>query len=108
MLPVGSMNDSDPADPGLLQILAGDGRPLLAVGAVGLIVAGGFAFFLALTGAFLPHDLAWLGMPATELHALADGRVARFMFHDRVAFGGTLVAVGVLYLWVIAVPLAAG
>jgi hypothetical protein len=30
------------------------------------------------------------------------------MFHDRIAFGGTLVAVGVLYLWLVAEPLARG
>jgi hypothetical protein len=30
------------------------------------------------------------------------------MFHDRVAFGGTLIAVAVLYLWLAAGPLRAG
>src|SRR5262249_22690047 len=30
------------------------------------------------------------------------------MFHDRVAFGGTLMAVGTLYLWLAADPLRAG
>src|SRR6185295_8336980 len=31
-----------------------------------------------------------------------------FMTHDRVAFGGTLLALAVLYTWIVAVPLAAG
>jgi hypothetical protein len=30
------------------------------------------------------------------------------MFHDRVAFGGTLLAIGVMYLWLTAFPLRAG
>ena len=30
------------------------------------------------------------------------------MFHDRVAFGGVLIAIAVLYLWLTTVPLAAG
>jgi hypothetical protein len=97
-----------PAEPGFLSVLIGDGRPPLALVAVGLIVAGAFAFFLSATGELLPHDIAFLGMSATELRRFDDGRVVDFMFHDRVAFGGTLVAVGTLYLWLIAVPLAAG
>jgi hypothetical protein len=91
---------------GLAALLLGDGRPALALGAVGLIAAGAFAFFLSASGEFLPHDVAWLGLSAAELRSLADGRVADFMFHDRVAFGGTLIAVGVLYLWLVVEPLA--
>jgi hypothetical protein len=47
-------------------------------------------------------------MTLPELWALGDGRVADFMTHDRVAFGGTLIGMGILYLWLIAVPLARG
>jgi hypothetical protein len=92
----------------LAAILVGDGRPLLAAGAVGLGLAGAFAFFLAARGEFLPHDVAHLGMTADELRSLSGGVVADFMFHDRVAFGGTLIAVSVLYLWLVAVPLSRG
>lgn len=95
-------------DASLLEILAGDGRPLLALGSVGLVLSGAFAFFLSASGEFLPHDLAWLGLTSADLRALAGGQVADFMFHDRAAFGGTLVAIGVLYLWLVAVPLRAG
>jgi len=52
--------------------------------------------------------VSYLGMSADELCRLADCRVVRFMFHDRVAFGGTLIAVGVLYLWLAAFPLREG
>jgi hypothetical protein len=95
-------------DPGLADILVGDGRPLLSLVALGLIVSGAFAFFLSAAGELLPQDVAYIGISGAELRRLEDGRVLDFMFHDRVAFGGTLIAIGTLYLWLIAVPLRAG
>jgi hypothetical protein len=47
---------------GLLPELIGDGRPLLALVALGLILSGIFALFLSFTGQFLPHDISFLGM----------------------------------------------
>lgn len=85
-----------------------DGRALLSVTSVALVVAGLFAWFLAVTDQLLPHDLAWLTIPEESLRAIADGRVVEFMSHDRAAFGGTLVAIGVLYLWLVRFPLTDG
>jgi hypothetical protein len=93
---------------GLLEGLAGDGRPLLMLTAVALLLSGGFAMFLAVRREFLPHDVAFLGMSADRLCALAACRVVRFMFHDRVAFGGSLLAIATLYLWRAAFPLRDG
>ncbi len=98
----------DADDRSLVAILVGDGRPLLALFAVGLGLAGLFAWFLSLIGEALPHELRFLGMSLEELRTLAGGRVADFMTHDRVAFGGTLIAMAVIYLWLVAVPLARG
>ena len=98
----------DTDDPGLLRILSEDGRPLLALFAIGLAMAGAFAWFVSAAGETLPHELRFLGMTADELHRLAGGRVADFMTHDRVAFGGTLIAMAILDLWLVEVPLAAG
>ncbi len=98
----------DAVEDSLWRALTGDGRPLLAVFAVGLGLAGAFAWFVSAAGETLPHELRFLGMTAPELHGLAEGRVADFMTHDRVAFGGTLIALAVLYLWIVAVPLAVG
>jgi len=79
-------------DRGFLEALVGDGRPLIAVTAVILLVCGSFAMFLAATGHFLPQDIQYLGMSAADLCTLHGCRIVHFMFHDRVAFGGTLSA----------------
>ncbi|HVR86186.1 MAG TPA: hypothetical protein VMU54_17825, partial [Planctomycetota bacterium] len=50
----------------------------------------------------------FLGMTAEQLCSLHGCRIVHFMFHDRVAFGGALIAAGILYLWLAAFPLEAG
>ena len=86
----------------------GDGRFLRALLGLGLLLSGLFALFLAATGRFLPHDERFLGMTARQLCALRGCRVVHFMIHDRAAFGGTLVAVSALYLWLAEGPLRRG
>jgi hypothetical protein len=66
---------------------------------------GAFAIFQAATGNFLPHDAVYLGMTASELCAMQGCRILRFMIHDRISFGGVLVAIGVLYMWLALFPL---
>ena len=95
-------------DRGFFEALMGDGRPLLALTALALVFSGGFPLFLSATGQFLPHDIQFLGTSAGELSAMAKGRVAYFMFHDRVAFGGARIAIGLLYLWLAEFPLRDG
>ena len=90
---------------GLLTALVGDGRPLLMLVALGLMLSGIFALFLSSTGTFLPHDVSFLGMQPSALCDLHQCRVVHFIFHDRVSFGGTLLAIGTLYLWLAAFPL---
>jgi hypothetical protein len=102
------LGETDAENCALLVVLVGDGRPMLGLFAVGLGLAGLFAWFLSAVGEALPHELRFLGMTLDELHQLAGGRVADFMTHDRVAFGGTLIAMAILYLWLIAVPLGRG
>lgn len=93
---------------GLARTVVGDGIPLLVATAGVLILAGGFAMFLALTGHFLPHDLAYLGMSADELCAVANCHVVHFMLHDRMAFGGSVFGIGVLYGYLALYPLRRG
>jgi len=93
---------------GLGEALVGDGRPVLTVTGLGLAASGGFALFQSATGHFLPHDVEYLGMDARALCALQQCRIVHFMFHDRVAFGGVLIAVGLLYAWLAEFPLRHG
>jgi hypothetical protein len=92
-------------DRGLLQALVGDGRPLLLFCGLSLVLAGGFALFLSASKHFLPHDVQYLGMTAEQLCGVNNCRVVYFMFHDRVAFGGALIAIGALYMWLAEFPL---
>lgn len=97
----------DPPDD-FVAALVGDGRPLIVLTALALGGSGGFAVFLSLSGSFLPHDLAYLGMSADELCRLHGCRIVHFMMHDRLAFGGALLAVATLYLWLATDPLRRG
>ncbi|HWA96850.1 MAG TPA: hypothetical protein VG713_00085 [Pirellulales bacterium] len=90
---------------GLLAALLGDGRFLIIVTGLCLTLAGGFALFQSATGHFLPHDIAYLGMTADELCSINECRIVHFMFHDRVSFGGVLIAIGALYMWLAEFPL---
>lgn len=102
------MSQTERRDPGLLSALIQDGRSLLKLTGVALLLSGLFAIFLAARREFLPHDIAYLGLDAKQLCSLADCRIVAFMFHDRVAFGGTLIAIAIIYLWLAALPLREG
>ena len=93
---------------GLLQALLGDGRPFLTFIGLGLILSGGFALFLSANHHFLPHDVQFLGMTAEQLCGINSCRIVYFMFHDRVAFGGALIALGAIYMWLAEFPLRQG
>jgi hypothetical protein len=93
---------------GILEALLGDGRFLLSLTGFVLALSGGFAIVQSLSGHFLPHDTQALGFDAQALAAAANHRVVYFMFHDRVAFGGTLLAIGFAYWFLAEFPLRAG
>jgi hypothetical protein len=100
--------EASPDAQGFLAALVGDGRPLLMLTGLALALSGAFALFLCFTGSFLPHDVDYLGMIPAQLCAIHQCRIVHFMFHDRVAFGGVLIAIGTLYLWIAQFPLAHG
>ena len=85
--------------------LIDDGRPLLLFTGLCLALSGVFALFLSATGQFLPHDVQYLGMTAEQLCTLQECRIVHFMLHDRVSFGGAIIAVGALYMWLAEFPL---
>ncbi|HKP38583.1 MAG TPA: hypothetical protein VJT71_17120 [Pyrinomonadaceae bacterium] len=90
---------------GMLEALIGDGRPLLIFTGLCLVLAGAFAVFISISRHFLPHDVQFLGMTAEQLCEIQDCRIVYFMFHDRVSFGGALIAIGSLYIWLAEFPL---
>jgi len=96
------------SDPGLLAALIGDGRALFKLFALALAGSGAFAVFQAGTGHFLPQDTEYLGMDAQRLCTFYGCRVVHFMIHDRVSFGGVLLALSVIYLWLAEFPLKKG
>jgi hypothetical protein len=47
-------------------------------------------------------------MTAEQLCTLRGCRVVHFMMHDRVSFGGVLIAIGTIYLWLAEFPMRNG
>ncbi len=93
---------------GFFEALIGDGRPLLIFVGICLALSGAFALFQSTTGHFLPHDTAFLEMSPQELCTINECRIVHFMVHDRVSFGGSLIAIAALYFWLAEFPLRAG
>ena len=84
------------------------GRFFLSATALALMAAGAIALLLGAVGRFLPHDERFLGMTARDLCAMHECRIVHFMIHDRVSFGGSLIAIGLLYQWLTSSPLRRG
>jgi hypothetical protein len=89
----------------LLEAFTGDGRFLLIFTGLILVLTGAFVIVQSLTGHFLPHDVTYLGLDAVQLAEFNNGTITKFMFHDRISFGGSIMAVGFLYMWLAEFPL---
>lgn len=94
-------------DRSLLEAALGDGRFLVALTGFSVALSGLFAVLQSLSGHLLPHDSHAIGMDAAALSHAANPRLVGFMFHDRVAYGGSLLAIGSGYLWLAGFPMAA-
>jgi hypothetical protein len=84
------------------------GAALAAFTGAMLIGSGLFAMVLAATVKLLPYDVAYLGLTVEDLCARGQCRIVHFMAHDRVSFGGSILSIGALYVWLAAVPLRQG
>ncbi len=73
-----------------------------------LFVSGVFALVLAATIKLLPYDVAYLGMSMKDLCDRNECRIVHFMAHDRVSFGGSIMSIGAVYIWLAAGPLRRG
>lgn len=91
-------------DRSLLDVALGDGRFPIIVTRIALVFGGWFAILQSVAGLLLPQDAHATGMDAPALMHAAHSRLLGFMFHDRVACGGTLLAIGTGYLWIAALP----
>jgi hypothetical protein len=89
----------------LVEAILSDGRFLLVFTGIILVLSGLFVIVQSVTGHFLPHDISFLGLDALELSTFYNGTITRFMFHDRISFGGSIMAVGFLYMWLAEFPL---
>src|SRR5215471_6540761 len=90
---------------GLLEAVLGDGRFLIALTGISLVLSGGFAVLQSVAGQLLPQDSHAIGMDSAALMRAANPQLLGFMFHDRVAYGGCLLAIGAGYLWLAAFPM---
>jgi hypothetical protein len=90
---------------GLVETVLGDGRFLIALTGISLMLSGGFAVLQSVAGQLLPQDSHAIGMDSLALMHAANARLLGFMFHDRVAYGGCLIAIGAGYLWLTAFPM---
>ena len=105
---VGLMKTMSQNERGLIDAFVGDGRSLISLCGICLGLAGLFAIFQSITGHFLPHDVAFLQMQPEALCRINECRIVHFMIHDRISFGGSLVAIAVLYLWLAEFPMKDG
>ena len=92
----------------LLEAVLGNGRFLIALTGVSLVLSGGFAVLQSISGQLLPHDSHAIGMDSTALVHVGNHHLLGFMFHDRVAYGGSLLAIGFGYLWLAEFAISAG
>jgi hypothetical protein len=92
-------------DRGLLEVVLGDGRFLIALTGISLALAGGFAILQSVSGQLLPQDSHAIGLDSAALMRAGNPHLLGFMFHDRVAYGGSLLAIGAGYLWLAAFPM---
>jgi hypothetical protein len=94
-------------DRSLLDVILSDGRSLIALTGISLALSGLFAILQSVSGQLLPQDSHAIGMDSSALMHAGNPHLLGFMFHDRVAYGGTLLAIGTGYLWLTAFPLKA-
>jgi hypothetical protein len=92
-------------DRSLITIALDRGRFLIGLTGIALGLSGGFAILQSASGQLLPQDSYAIGMDSAALMHASNIHLLGFMFHDRVAYGGTLLAIGLGYLWIAAFPM---
>lgn len=101
-------NPESAADLARARPLSSKSWMLLVFTGLVLIGAGVGALGLAATVKMLPYDVGYLGMTVEDLCHRNGCRIVHFMAHDRVSFGGSIISIGILYVWLAAEPLREG
>ncbi len=89
---------------GIFETLFFEGKNLLTFIGIILVFSGIFIIAQSFIGEFLPHDTNYLGMNAQTLRSI-NPNIVNFMFHDRISFGGSIISIGTLYIWLSEFPL---
>jgi hypothetical protein len=84
------------------------GARLLSLEALALVAAGLATILIGATVGLLPYDSAYLGLTMGQLCQVDGCLIVRFVTHDRVAFGGSVAAIGLLYLFLASGPVRRG
>jgi hypothetical protein len=71
------------------------GQFLMVFVALGVTVSGIYIMIIGLTDVLIPSDRAYLGNNQVFFESQLDGRLLRFIAHDRAGFGGALTSLGV-------------
>ena len=64
---------------------------------MGLLICGSAAWLIAAFRVVLPYDEVFAGLTLSQINAF-NPHLIPFMAHDRVAFAGTLISLGALYI----------
>ena len=83
-----------PSVPFSLRSSFGLGRALLLATGVGMILGGLTIMLVGMTSVFVPQDLSFMGLTASEIHAI-NPRLVPLIAHDRAGFGGGIASCGV-------------
>jgi hypothetical protein len=70
------------------------GQLLMVLVSVGVLVSGFVIMVVGLRSVLIPSDVAYMGGEYATFDAALDGRLLRFVAHDRAGFGGALASLG--------------
>jgi hypothetical protein len=71
------------------------GQLLMICVGIGVTVSGAIIMWIGLRSVLIPTDRAFLQAQQSEMVSALDGRLLRFIAHDRAGFGGALTSLGV-------------
>jgi hypothetical protein len=81
-----------------LRSAFGVGRACLLATAIGMILGGLTIMSVGMTRVFVPQDLSFMGLTASDLHAI-NPRLVPLIAHDRAGFGGGIASCGIAVLF---------